>query len=135
MSKGFVFDGKEYTRYYPEDERKATKNECICAATGVLFFIPLISIPDSQYGKYWANQGLITLAVEFLCLIVGLLLRLILGLLAKIPYIGLLFKIIHVICLIGLWGIVVMFIAYGIYYTAKCRAKNLPYIGTIRFFK
>lgn len=135
MGSELKFDGKEYTKLYPADERRAYRNQCMCAATGVLFFIPFVSCPDSQYGKYWANQGAITLTVEVLCLIVGLIAKGLCWLLSKIPLVGVVFNVLYVIILVVLWFIVILYVFYGMRYAHKCRAKNLPFIGTIRYFR
>ncbi len=135
MASRFRFDGKEYTKRFEEDERRAYIGECLCAATGLLFFVPLVSAPDSEYGKFWANQGLITLIIEALCLVVGLLTKLICWLLSLIPVIGFAFDILHVIIVIALWLVAIFYVVYGIYFVAKRRAKNLPFFGYMRFIK
>ncbi|MBO4770322.1 MAG: hypothetical protein J5563_06025 [Clostridia bacterium] len=135
MSSKLKFDGKEYTKLYPADERRAYRNQCMCAATGILFFIPLVSCPDSQYGKFWANQGAVTLTVELLCLIAGLIFKGICWLLALIPVVGIVFDVLYVIILIALWAVAIFYIFYGMRYAHKCRAKNLPFIGTIRYIR
>ncbi|MBQ0102263.1 MAG: hypothetical protein KBT31_05670 [Firmicutes bacterium] len=129
------FDGKEYTKYYPADERKAVRNECLCAATGILFFVPLVSAPDSQYGKFWANQGAITFGVELLCIVVGLICKGVLALIGLIPFLHGFCNFLFTLILIVLWAVAIFYIVTGMIYAAKRRAKNLPFIGGIRFFK
>ena len=59
--------GKEYTKKYHPMDVKSCKIESVCACTGILFFLPLVSAPNSRYGRYWANQGLLVLFFEILC--------------------------------------------------------------------
>ena len=49
-------------------------NEKIIAALayfGILFFLPLVVTPDSKFGKYHANQGLLLLILGFALSVIG----------------------------------------------------------------
>lgn len=39
----------------------------ILAYFGILFFLPLVGVPNSAYGKFHANQGLILLILMSYC--------------------------------------------------------------------
>lgn len=127
------FDYEDTTKHYSIDDRTAYTGSCLCAATGILFFIPLVSAADSRYGRFWANQGINVLLVEIACLIVGLFTKLITWLLSLIPVIGIVFNWLYALILVVLWGIVIFYIAFGIYYVAKKKAKKVPFVGFIHF--
>ena len=94
------------------------KNKVISGLAYIIFFLPLIVCPESPFGRFHANQGLLLLITS----VVG---SIILGL---IPFIGWvllpLFSLtIFVFAIIGLVG--------GI----SGKAKELPIIGKFRIFK
>ncbi len=127
-------NGKDHTRRFHPDDRRCCRVECVCACTGILFFLPLVSVPDSRFGRYWANQGLIMLFCELILLLVGFLFGWLLGLLALIPFIGILFNVIKVVLFIAL-GLVALFaIVLEGSYAARGRAIDMPFVGWIRFF-
>lgn len=130
-----ILHGKEHTkRYHPEDIA-SSRIESICACTGLLFFLPLVSQPDSRYGRYWANQGLLILFSELAALVFWLLLGWFLGLLATIPVIGLLFTVLRfavaVLLVLAPAALVVLAMSFAI----RGRAKDIPFIGFMRFIK
>ena len=38
-----------------------------CIGLGILFFLPLVACKDSEYGKFYANQGLLLLIASVIC--------------------------------------------------------------------
>lgn len=127
--------GRNFTGHYKPFAVRAVRFERICAATGIFFFIPLVSTPESRCGRFCAGQGLIVLFLEILGTIACLLASLILGLLAKIPIIGVLFAIAKVLFIIAVIAVLVAYIAYGIYYAAKDKVVEIPLFGRMRFIK
>jgi len=94
------------------------KNKTMAALAYLLFFLPLIVCPDSAFGKFHANQGLLLLIVS----IAG---SIILGI---IPVIGWL--------LLPLFSLAVLALAIiGIMGAVKGAAKDLPVIGKYRIIK
>lgn len=126
---------KDHTKRFHPDDRRCCKIECACACSGLLFFLPLVSVPGSKFGRYWANQGLIMLFCEILLLIVGFLLSWILGLLALIPFIGIIFTIVKIAAFIALGLIALFFIVLQGSFAARGRAVDMPFVGHLRFIK
>lgn len=103
---------------YIPDPADVEKNKVMAGLAYLLFFLPLIACPDSKYGKFHANQGL-------LLFIVGLAGNLILGI---IPIIGWI--------LMPIFGIAVLVLAImGLINGLNGKAKELPIIGKYRIIK
>lgn len=100
------------------DPADIEKNKTIAGLAYLLFFLPLISCPDSRYGKFHANQGL-------LLLIFGIGGGFILGL---IPIIGTILAIFYPI-------VVMVFGIIGLVNGFQGKAKRLPLIGKINIIK
>jgi len=47
------------------DPQDIEKNKVMAALAYILFFLPLIVCPDSKFGRFHANQGLLLLIVAF----------------------------------------------------------------------
>jgi uncharacterized membrane protein len=60
-------NGSQFT----EEDINKNKNIAAVAHIPILFFLPLVSCPDSAFGKFHANQGLLLLLVYFAASIVG----------------------------------------------------------------
>lgn len=101
------------------DRTDIDQNKVIAALAyfGILFFLPLIACPDSKFGRFHANQGLILL----ICSVIG-------GFLNIIPILGNIAS-----AIIGL--IVFIFFLYGLINTLNGYAKELPYVGGILIIK
>jgi uncharacterized membrane protein len=108
------FYGEQYDPFDVQDNRAVS----ILAYIPCLFFLPLVVHPDSRYGKFHANQGLVLLLVW---VIVHFILNL-------IPLIGWLLNKIFSL-LMFLLMILGMLRAYG------GRAVPLPIIGVIQIIK
>lgn len=127
--------GKDYTGKFRVSEIKSCKFGCMCACTGILFFIPLVSAPESRYGRYWANQGLIILIIELMCTIVGLIAGGILTLLGMIPVLGIIFRIIRFLVVTVLVLLSAAYIVWGMVTVFNDKAKDLPILGRMRFIR
>ncbi len=131
----FRLNGKEYTKNYHPDDRRCCRVECTLACTGILFFLPLVSVPNSRFGRYWANQGLIMLFCELILLLVGFVCSVILGILSMIPFIGIIFNIAKVLVFIALGAVALFGMVLSGSFAARGRAIDLPIVGAFRFIK
>ncbi|MFA6940136.1 MAG: hypothetical protein WCQ54_04030 [Clostridiaceae bacterium] len=106
---------KNTNMYTAED---IEKNKVMSALAYIIFFLPLIVCPDSPFGKFHANQGL-------LLLITGAAGEIVLGLIPIIGWILMpLFSL--AILIIGILGIINAF---------NGKAKELPLIGKYKIIK
>ncbi|NLA85657.1 MAG: hypothetical protein GX854_14365 [Clostridiales bacterium] len=94
------------------------KNKTMAALSYLLFFLPLITCPESQFAKFHANQSLILLITA----VIG---NTILGI---IPFIGWVLMPFFGICIFILWII-------GLLNALKGKAAQLPVIGKITILK
>ena len=94
------------------------KNKVISAIAYLLFFLPLIAAPESKYGKFHANQGLLNL-------ILAILGGIVLGL---IPFLGWM--------LLPLFQLVILALdLYGAYNAYTGKAIEMPVYGHIEIIK
>ena len=105
----------EQNTYAPED---IEKNKTMAGLSYLLFFLPLITCPESGYAKFHANQSLILL-------IVGLAGNVILGIIPVIGWMLMPFFGVGVLIL-GIMGLVNGF---------GGKAKRLPLIGKFDILK
>lgn len=114
-NKGFNIDdiqGEDVSGEYSDDD--IFKNKTMSALAYIIFFIPLIAAPDSKFGKFHANQGLVLLITGFIGSFV----------LGIIPIIGWI--------LLPVFSLAVFVIAVmAIVNTLNGKAKKLPFIGDI----
>ena len=105
----------EQNVYTPED---IEKNKTMAGLAYLLFFLPLITCPESRYAKFHANQGL-------LLWIAGIAGTVILGI---IPIVGWILMPVYgvVILILGIMGLVNGF---------GGKAKPLPLIGKFTILK
>jgi len=109
-----VQENQEKT-FSPED---IEKNKTIAGLAYLIFFLPLVASPESEYGKFHANQALVLL----LTAIAG---NLVLGI---IPIIGWI--------LLPVFGIFVLALAImGLVNGLGGKAKRLPIIGKFTILK
>ena len=94
------------------------QNKVISALAYLIFFLPLIVCPDSPYGKYHANQGLILFITGFVGGFV----------LGVIPVLGW-------ILLPFFSFVVVVFAIMGFINAYNGKAKELPIIGKYTLLK
>jgi len=113
--RGFNVDdlqGEDVSKEFTDDD--IFKNKTVAALAYLIFFLPLIAAPDSKFGKFHANQGLVLL----LATIAG---NIILGI---IPILGWI--------LIPIFGLAIFIIAVlALVNTLNGYAKKIPLIGDI----
>ena len=69
------------------------------------------------------------------CLICGFVTGWIFGLLAMIPAVGVVFAVLKKVVGIALWLTAAFYIIYAAAHAARCRAKDVPFFGYIRFIR
>jgi uncharacterized membrane protein len=101
------------------------KNKTMGGLAYILFFLPLIVCPDSRYGRFHANQGLLLLG---LCIVYAIIRRLLFFLFSWIWLLASIFSFVLGLCVaaIGILGLINGF---------SGKAKELPFIGKYRFIK
>jgi uncharacterized membrane protein len=106
------------TAQYEQSDIENNKIIALFAYIGILFLIPLLGAPNSKFARFHANQGIVyflaSLALGLVCTILGF-----------IPVVG---AIIGAIA--GLVDLVFMIL--GIYNAVTGKAKELPFIGSIK---
>lgn len=105
------------TAFAPEDIEK-NKVMSALAYLGILFFLPLVTCPESQFGKFHANQGLLLLLAWLAGTIVFTI----------IPIIGWILLPVYSL------AIFILFL-FGLINTLNGKAVELPLIGKIRILK
>jgi len=95
------------------------------AYLGAVFFLPLVMCPDSKFGRYCANQGL-------LVLLTYLALGLLRGILGWIPFIGFVIGIVVWIANLAVFALSAYY-TYLVYTSGE--ARELPLIGQIELIK
>lgn len=123
MDMNELFDVEDKTMEFDTQDMQEAKIWSILAYFGILFFLPLVVVPHSRFGRFHANQGLILLLASLILGVVNVVLRLVIG---WIPFVG------KIIC--GLVSLVISVAAlawmiYGIVQAAQGKAKTLPLIG------
>ena len=129
------FDGlkkiAENTADHTEEMEPADveKNKAMSCAAYILFlfFVPLVTSPDSKFGRYHANQGLLS----FILLVAGVVITRILYMIFRLIFLGWLINIVTFVFYVAYIAIV----AVGIMNSYAGKAKDLPFIGTIRLLK
>ncbi len=108
-----------------EPEKKGNdgtvKAMSILAYFWILFFLPLVVCPNSEFGRYHANQGLIVLLAGVVANVIGLLL-------GMIPVVG---TIVQVILNAALLVLMIL----GIVNVCNNEMKPLPVIGGLKLIK
>lgn len=65
QDQNHFFESEDHTMEFDTQDAQDAKIWSVLAYFGILFFLPLVAVPNSAYGKFHANQGLILLI--FLC--------------------------------------------------------------------
>lgn len=123
------FDPQNGQEYY--DPNDIQKNRVICALSylWILFFLPLVACPDSKYGRFHANQGLLLLIASVAGNCVFGIAKMIFRTL--LPWFSFLINIVS-----SLYGILILgLVIYGIVNALNGRANPLPIIGKYTLIK
>lgn len=106
-----------YNYSRPANDAEDNKLISILCYLGILFLIPYLTRPDSQFVKYHSNQGLVLF-----------LLYLITGAVSNIPFLG---WVVGAVC--GVFAFVCLIL--GIVNVCNGEMKELPLIGQIQILK
>lgn len=115
MSDQNNFTGVEITQQFEKDDIE--KNKSIAGLAYIIFFLPLISCPDSKFAKFHANQALMLLIVLLCTRVIW-----------YVPFLGGILS----------WAVSIVFLIYwilGIIDAFGGRAKQFPIIGEIVIIK
>ena len=93
---------------------------------GILFFLPLVAAPNSKYGRFHANQGLLML---LLCIAVAIVLG-ILGVILAFIWLPLYFVLSTIV-----WIAIAVLFVIGLINGFSGKVKELPIIGKLRIIK
>ena len=102
--------------FAPED---IEKNKVMAGLAYILFFLPLVACPDSRFGRFHANQGLLLLILSVGGSIIS----------SIIPILGW-FILAPILCVV-----VLVFAIMGLVNGLNGKAKELPLIGKFRIIK
>ena len=61
QDQNHFFESEDHTMEFDTQDAQDAKIWSVLAYFGILFFLPLVAVPNSAYGKFHANQGLILL--------------------------------------------------------------------------
>ena len=110
---------------YAADDIEKNKVIAALAYLGILFFLPLVAAPESKYGRYHANQGLLLLITAVAGGIVLAILSAILTAISwRLFFIG---SLLYTVFYIGITVLVIL----GIVNAVGGKAKPLPVIGKL----
>ncbi len=113
----------------PSASNQDNKIMNILAYLGILFFLPLVTTPVTEEGKFHANQGLLLLIAGVAGPIVFGILGFIFGLI--IPFLGGIFGFLG-----WVWGILVLvFVIKGMINASKGQQVPIPFVGHITLIK
>lgn len=87
----------------------------------ILFFLPLVVCPDSKFGRYHANQGLVLLLTTIVANVIGVILSL-------IPVVGWILQLVLNVAMVVL-------MILGIVNACNGETKPLPIIGKFTLIK
>lgn len=110
---------KDDTEQKPASDLEQVKVMAALAYVGILFFLPLVTHPNSSFGKFHANQGLLLLITGLVINTVGTI----------IPFIGW-----FIILPLG-WLFTVILFIMGIVNALSLKKKRLPVIGGFDLIK
>ena len=111
------------SEYDPKDIQD-NKVFAILAYIGILVLVPIFGAKNSRFARFHANNGLVLMIIEAITYFV-------LGILSRIPIVGLIFGVL--IWLSSIFFTVI--IRIGIINAARGQANELPIIGKIKILK
>ena len=120
----FMNTKDETASFHPDD---IAQNKTWGGLAYILFFLPLVGVPNSRYGRFHANQGLLFM---ILWIIVAVIVRILLWIFL---FSGLFF--IQEIISAVLWIFVAIIGVIGLINGFTGKAKELPFIGKYRIIK
>ncbi|MFA0814215.1 MAG: hypothetical protein ACC608_00335 [Anaerofustis sp.] len=128
------FNTPDSTNQFDPQDINANKVVSGFAYFGILFFLPLVAAPQSKYGRFHANQGLILLLLGIAVGIVSGILSAISTAIFYATYSYGLFYVVSAITWVLSIGMFVLFIM-GMINGFTGKAKELPLVGKIKLIK
>ncbi|MBQ7003515.1 MAG: hypothetical protein IJN57_06065 [Oscillospiraceae bacterium] len=134
-----IMHPEDVTDMFSAEDIQSNKWAAAVATIQPLFFIPIIATPESGFGKFYANQGLMLLILNVALSLVGGILGGLLGLLgsllAMIPYIGAVFALIFGF-LAGVVGLVAGAVSIAAFVfllvsALQGKARYIPVVGKL----
>jgi len=136
--KGFLFNTKDETAYIHPQDIAQNKTMSGLAYIPILFFLPLVACPQSKYGRFHANQGLMLLILVGILAVVGNILAFAFWGGSLYSY-GLGFYPRFYFVMYIIWAVIYIvdfgLIILGFYNAFTGRARELPLIGKFRIIK
>lgn len=136
------------TRISYDPDRKKKRVSSALAYVGILFFLPLAICPDSKYGRFHANQGLVLFIVDMIVGVVGAVFAVIFTMMfvseaytydiaidSGMMIAGIIGMIISYLFLMGAGIFLLVIRIMGIVNGATGKEKKLPLIGRFRLIK
>lgn len=118
---GIDNNSTDHTYEFDPEDIRANSTVAAVSYIPILFILPLILRPHSQFARFHANQGVIFLIVSFV-------LGVIRGVISFIPFVS---GIVNFA-----FGIITfLYFLYGFINTLNGKAKELPFVGGIRLIK
>ena len=115
QDQNHFFESEDHTMEFDTQDAQDAKIWSVLAYFGILFFLPLVAVPNSAYGKFHANQGLILLIFYVTLTVLGI-----------IPIIG---GILSGLVQLAVSVCIIALIVFGMVQAAQGKAKTLPVIG------
>lgn len=130
---------KDFTGNFEPSDIEKNKVVSALAYIGCLFWLPLVACPNSSFGRFHANQGLVAFIFYFVVNVVKSLISFTLSLIFGNNLIGgltgglagLLNSVIGWI----LSALCLLVMLFGLINTLNGKAKELPVIGKLRLIK
>ena len=121
--------GGDYTAQFDYNDIQQNKVLAVLAYFWILFLVPLLAAPNSQFARFHANQGLVLFLADIAS---GVVIGILSAILIWIPIAG--------VILIGLISAAIgiclfVFMIMGIVYAATGKAKEVPLLGKIKIIK
>ena len=85
QDQNHFFESEDHTMEFDTQDAQDAKIWSVLAYFGILFFLPLVAVPNSAYGKFHANQGLLLVIFYVTLTVASWLVQAVLGI---IPIIG-----------------------------------------------
>ena len=121
--------GDDFTFQYDPNDVQQNKAMAVLAYFWVLFLIPLLAAPNSQYARFHANQGLVLFLADIAG---GIVIGILTAILIWIPVAGLILTSL----ISGAFSIcMLVLMIMGIVNAATGKAKEVPILGKIKIIK
>ena len=108
------------------DPTEVEKNKIMACVAYIIFFVPLLACPDSKFGRYHTNQGLLLLLVSIAGGIATTIIRMIFR--GFLYWLGSLLSLVITLPILAL-------LVIGLINAYNGKAKDLPFVGTLRLIK